>query len=248
MPDLSPEAEELVRAGRRAYRPEETDRERILQALRGRLGDAAVLGAGATLPPAAPAGANAIRSVLSHWKIIGLATLASGGLLVALLGHPTSSPPVPGVAIVPQVAGSAASDVPPATAPAATDVAAPVGEPASPQNEAKPARSAEARPAPPRHVRDGLSEEVAILARAETALHSARPDVALKALDEHERKFPNGVLAEERTAARIQALCSLGRTAEADAWLARLARMSPHSPNEERARQACREASPPSAP
>jgi hypothetical protein len=88
-------------------------------------------------------------------------------------------------------------------------------------------------------VRDGLSEEVAIMSRAESDLHGGRPESALKALGEHERKFGNGVLAEERTAARIQALCALGRTAEADAQLARLIRTAPNSPHTERARQAC---------
>ncbi len=77
------------------------------------------------------------------------------------------------------------------------------------------------------------------MSRAETDLHGGRPESALKALDEHERKFGNGVLAEERTAARIQALCALGRTAEADTQLARLIRTSPNSPHTQRALQAC---------
>ena len=77
------------------------------------------------------------------------------------------------------------------------------------------------------------------MSRAETDLHGGRPESALKALAEHERKFGNGVLAEERAAARIQALCALGRTAEADAQLARLTRSAPNSPHTERALQAC---------
>jgi hypothetical protein len=88
-------------------------------------------------------------------------------------------------------------------------------------------------------VRDALSEEVAILSRAETDLYGGRAESALKALDEHERRFGHGVLEEERTAARIQALCALGRTAEADTELARLARISPKSPHAEHSRQAC---------
>jgi hypothetical protein len=46
MSDLSPEAEDLVRAGKRAGRPSDADRERVLDALRARLGDAVVLGHG----------------------------------------------------------------------------------------------------------------------------------------------------------------------------------------------------------
>jgi hypothetical protein len=40
-------------------------------------------------------------------------------------------------------------------------------------------------------------------------------------------------------AARVQALCALGRVDEAKAQLARLERMSPHSLPAARARQAC---------
>jgi len=90
--------------------------------------------------------------------------------------------------------------------------------------------------------RDGLAEEVALLSRAETELHAGRPAKALVALAEHQRKFPRGALAEERTAARIQALCALGRNDEANAQLRQLLHISPNSPQEGRARQACRTA------
>jgi len=96
------------------------------------------------------------------------------------------------------------------------------------------ARGAPTRPA------SGLAEEVALLSRAETALHGGRFVKALGALDEYERKFPRGALAEERTAARIQALCALGRTEEANAQLRKLLHISPNSALEERSRQACR--------
>jgi len=83
---------------------------------------------------------------------------------------------------------------------------------------------------------DRLAEEVELLSRAETDLHAGRFAAALGVLDEHGRKFARGTLAPERRAARIQALCRLGRTAEADVELARL---SPGSLHEARAREAC---------
>jgi hypothetical protein len=49
---------------------------------------------------------------------------------------------------------------------------------------------------------DSLAEEVAILSHASAELHAGRPAAALKALDEHRRKFPRGALAQERTSAR----------------------------------------------
>jgi hypothetical protein len=77
---------------------------------------------------------------------------------------------------------------------------------------------------------------VALLARATSSLHAGRPADALKVLDEYQRRFPKGLLAEERRAARAQALCSLGRQSEAETELARLA---PQSLAAARARQAC---------
>jgi hypothetical protein len=77
-------------------------------------------------------------------------------------------------------------------------------------------------------VRDSLSEEVEILARAEVELRKGRPESALILLNEHEKKFKNGIMAEERTAARIQALCALGRVTEAKALLGKLSSQSLH--------------------
>jgi hypothetical protein len=76
-----------------------------------------------------------------------------------------------------------------------------------------------------------LSEEVAIISRAETALRGGKPAAAIEILNEHERKFSNGLLAEERIAAQAQALRALGRTAEADAQLTKLSPNSLHGRN-----------------
>jgi hypothetical protein len=99
-----------------------------------------------------------------------------------------------------------------------------------PPVEAPAATPSSRRPA------DRLAEEVAILSRAETELHAGRYAGALRVLEEHQRKFPRGTLSQERTAARIRALCGLGRTSEANAALARL---SPGSLHEGPAREAC---------
>jgi len=77
---------------------------------------------------------------------------------------------------------------------------------------------------------------VALLSRATSALRAGRAADALTLLNEHQHKFPKGVLSEERRAAKAQALCSLGRQTEGRAELARLA---PHSPAAIRAQQAC---------
>ena len=93
-----------------------------------------------------------------------------------------------------------------------------------------------APPASALHGQDGLAQEVALLTRATSDLRAGRAADALKALDEHQRKFPNGVLSVERRAARAQALCSLKRVSEGRAELTRLA---PQSPAAARAKQVC---------
>jgi hypothetical protein len=224
---LSPEAQELVSAVKQAYQPSDADRARVLDALRGRLGDAAVLGDGMVQ---AAMGVRRFWSAASALTVAGLVALGGGALWLALRAGPsTQAPP-----------RTESPTVTPVTLPSAMEATDSVPSESPPESVEPPVtQPSVARSNPSRRVRDGLSEEVAIMSRAETDLHGGRPESALKALAEHERKFGNGVLAEERTAARIQALCALGRTAEADAQLARLTRIAPNSPHTERARQAC---------
>jgi hypothetical protein len=225
---LGPEAQALVSTVKRAYQPSDADRARALESLRGRLGDAVVLGDGIVK---SPVGARSFWSPASGLTVAGLMVLGGTALWLALRSRPVSTEAPP----------PATSSVTPAALPSAAEAPVSVPSETPPERAEPPATQPSlARPAPSRRVRDGLSEEVAIMSRAETDLHGGRPESALKALDEHQRKFGNGVLAEERTAARIQALCALGRTTEAEAQLARLARISPNSPHTERARQACR--------
>jgi len=88
-------------------------------------------------------------------------------------------------------------------------------------------------------VDDPLAEETALVARAQSALASGRYDEALSALDDHQRRFPNGVLSQERNGARLLALCGSGRRAQAhDAVAAFLAR-EPSSPLASRLRSVC---------
>jgi hypothetical protein len=68
-----------------------------------------------------------------------------------------------------------------------------------------------------------LAAEAALLQRAQTALAAGDPEAALARLGEHTRGFKDGVLARERDALRVTALCAAGRTtegrAEAEAFL-----------------------------
>jgi hypothetical protein len=216
--DLKPEAQKLVEASRAAFRPTEADRERVFQALLPHVGGP--LGAEAA-STAAEGGLKATLLKVSA-AIVGLG-LAGGGLYLAQ--RPEQPPPAPIAA--PPVKAAAAPVAPAPEEPESVLPASPQGEPAAKKSPV-PSRSA-----------DSLAEEVAILSRASSELRAGRPAAALKALDEHQRSFPSGVLSQERTAARIQALCALGRTKEARSALERLARTAPNSPHEARARKAC---------
>lgn len=84
-------------------------------------------------------------------------------------------------------------------------------------------------------------EEVASFRRAQAALAEERGADALRALDDHGRRFPGGLFEEERQLSRAAALCLLGRAAEARAARDRFLRVHPGSHLTERARSICRE-------
>lgn len=124
----------------------------------------------------------------------------------------------------------------PIAAPSA--VLLPVAEPAVVTSvEAPPAVPSSAGPA--RRPADRLAEEVALLSQAAKDLRAGRAAEALRALNEHRRRFPAGALSLERRAARAEALCSLGRFAEADTELDALTQSSPSSPLTIRAKRRC---------
>ena len=244
MSDLSLDGKALVQAGRQADRPSPADRERVFLALQARLGDAAMLATGLAQAPqatgAATAAVSAARSKFIKWGWVGPTVLVAGGLwLGPRLRHggeqavpaPSASAPnvQPSAVSGANSAAEAVSSAPELVAPSPSALNAGTGS----------SRAGDAQKVAPRS-RDGLAEEVALLSRAETELHAGRPAKALLVLAEHQRKFPRGALAEERTAARIQALCALGRNDEANAQLTQLLHISPNSAHEERARQACR--------
>jgi hypothetical protein len=219
MADLTPEAQALVSAGRAALRPVEADRERVLQALLPKLGGA---GGATTMLARAPSAAKAML-MKSGAVLVGLGA-AGAGLFYAL------RPEAPSVSSPPAAQPAPLPPALPAPPSADTEGSTPV----APEAKAAEKRTSSAPRSP-----DSLAQEVAILSRAGAELHAGQPQAALAALSEHQRKFPNGVLSQERTAARVQALCALGRMKEARSELSRLTRVAPNSPLEARARKAC---------
>jgi RNA polymerase sigma-70 factor (ECF subfamily) len=84
-----------------------------------------------------------------------------------------------------------------------------------------------------------VSEEMRLLGAAQRELSARRGDEALRLLEEHARKFPEGALGEERLAVRVLALCDLGRVAEARQATRDFLSRFPVSPLVPRIRESC---------
>lgn len=230
MSTLGPDARALVQAGRNAARPTAADRERVLQAVQQRVAQGA-----AGTAAASPAVGKSLIWPWGSLAVVGLAVV--GGLvLFSAQGGVAPAPSAANVVAIAAPPVEAAVNSPNENSLNQAPVAPAELAPATPAVE--PAVASKARVARPT---DRLAEEVEILARAEAQLHAGRHAAALTVLDEHRRKFPKGALAQERVAARVQALCALGRVDEADRELGVLTRLSPSSPHEGRARAACAE-------
>lgn len=240
MEKLSPNAEALTRAGRAALKPTEADRKRVLLALGARLGDFGNAGEASHPGRDVPTPPRPGLPGLPGWPAISavVAGLALGGGLLFQLQRahatgPLAPPPALSVGLLPS------PNAPPAARLNDTSEGVTPGEVAPLPPDAAPPPSGAASAASSRSSReakDSLAQEVAILSRAESALHAGRFTAALAALAEHEQRFPRGTLTQERIAARVQALCGLGKVKASRVELARLA---PGSLLEGRAREAC---------
>jgi len=237
MSDLSPEAAALLRAGRNAFRPNAGDRERVLRSLSATFADRADLESARRWGRGRTSGVPGTASwrLWHGWVVGGLAIVAVGTGVVAMRqGSRTSMRPI-ATAPAPVEAGSVRQPLVSTSAPA--DGLGVIG-PQAPADHSPTSIRQAARTAT-RLSRDSLAEEVRLLSRAEQQMNEGLAEEALKTLADHERRFPAGALWEERMAARIQALCALGRTSEARSDLVRLGRAYPRSPQLARARRIC---------
>jgi hypothetical protein len=233
MTDLSLRLQNLVAAAKAESCPSETAQARVLEALDARLGTAALVG---NSPAAAIGGSTVPAAMLKAAAIsaVGVALLGGAAWLYTATHDKAQHPQLElqnSVATAMLSAPSAVVVAFSASSPAIESSAPPLREArlseAQPSARSGAAANVKGRPAEGR-APDRLAEEVALISRAQSELASSRLDNALSILDEHARKFPRGILTEERIAARIQALCALGRTAEANAQLNRLSRRSLH--------------------
>lgn len=181
-------------------------------------------GSGAPRPmPAAASGSGAVKLAAA-----GLLLAAAGALVFWLAGRSEpneESTPGPAIAAT-NPARAEPAVMPPAEptpeampepSPAALPSAGSAGE--EPEREVATQPAARARPshsARPLTEREPLDlpEEHRLLRSARTALPTT-PTRTLAKVREHARRFPSGVLAEEREMLRVSALAAIGRSADA---------------------------------
>ena len=94
------------------------------------------------------------------------------------------------------------------------------------ESEAKPEAVGSSRPA---FREDGYASELRLLEPARQAVSAGNLASALGSIAAHERRFPNGRLAEEREALRVKALRGLGRTDDARRAAAEFRQQFPRS-------------------
>lgn len=157
------------------------------------------------------------------WAAVGGALLV--GLVVArvAVGDVRADPPEPKRADV----VAKAREVPPSkpTGPAvehepeiATEPASPIPPPPTAIPRARP----QPKPIAPVPAEDALTAELALVSAAKQQLRGGQAEAALASLDDHAQRFAKGQLAGERDELRTEALCRLGRTADATALARRI--------------------------
>lgn len=259
---LGDDARRILDSAREAYAPRPSERARIKRAL------ALQIAAGASAAASAAAGSSLSALVASKAVVVGLVASAALGTTVAVdtwrahvkveasKSNVAAPPPKARVASHPRVAPapSTAASATLALAPAASASATLVLPPSASATLAVPpltsgtlarrpsagAQPTRAAPAPvnamPPH---SVEAEAQLLGDAQRALANGDASRALRVIEEHARAFPHGALGEERQAARVMALCALGRTAEAQREAHAFLTRTPNSPLAMRVQAAC---------
>jgi hypothetical protein len=227
--DGSPELRQLFRSAR-----EDVPSATKLEGLWARLEPLAGPTSGTSpVPPAAPtppvvtsassAGAGKLLAIV--------AAVGAAGVVAYFLSRPTpvapSEPQKPTPAVAPVLTAT--------PAPSTLQVPAPAVAPEStPSNTVAPA-PAEARgiqsPASSKGASNDASAEAALLERAREAI-SSDPKRALALTREHARRFPKGILTQEREVIAIDALNRLGKSSEADSRADQFKKTYPGSPHQ----------------
>jgi hypothetical protein len=220
LPPLDPTAGALLKRAARASASAPPDtRARVLarvEAVIGGPGGPAGGSPGVSSPPPR-------RDVSWMRRALPLAASFALGGAVGALGLRALTPPAAPVERIVYVDRPAPPmTVPPAAARDELNPAAPTNGSASPPGT-MPAPSTAAAP------RSDLAAERQLLDVARHALERQDGAAALTAVTDHERRFPSGILVQEREAMAVRALVIVGRTSEARSRATRFRARFPNS-------------------
>ena len=187
-----------------------------------RHGALAALGLVSTAMTVAKASAAATSWSVKAWFAAGVVVgAAATGVTVLTTQSDPAQPPTQSAVVAPVPTPPAREATPPS--PPAEPAVAP-SQPAAAPPEAAPAPKVSTKPRPSGTTQSKepsaastLSEEVAALDAAQTALQAGSPGRALRLLDAHAARFPRGRLGLEAEVVRIQALARAGNRAAAAA-------------------------------
>jgi len=268
MSELGPEARAILLAGKDGDDPSPADRARLRRAISAAIvagGAAGTIGEGAaeaaTSKLGEAASATKLASAAKTGAAISLGGIAWKGMLAVIVGGAVSAGALLGTtskhvetppAVTPIEAPARPGQLAPAPAPAnveppvvaVADEPEPAPAPALGNTKAvntparRPASPAATNEPPPAQA-DTIIAETKRLRQAHGAMQSGDPEQALRLLDESSADAEGQSLREERAAARVLALCKLGRVDEARAEAARFLAASPGSPLADRVRKAC---------
>ncbi len=235
----------LLGSARRGLTPTADDRARSAAALSAQL-------AAATIPKAIGAkGLSAALKGLAGGKLAGLASLAaiatvgavSVSVAVSVARAPTTQPTQPTetaqqtmttpAPVVAKTASNSEREPAPATAPEPLASGTPAPKVSIPSAVAPTTPPTAATPV-------NIAEETRLVRGAETALRQGNSAEALALLAEHARRFPQGVLAEEREGERAIATCTSASPEARTTAAARFRRAHPGSAMLPRVAAACR--------
>jgi hypothetical protein len=176
-------------------------------------------------------------------KVAGLAAFALGAAAIALgvgrtaiVGAPHPPPPSAREEPTPAPTASVTEAAPLAPPTAPPPPPPPSGPHARPGSGVPIARVPSTTPQPSGPSGGTLAEEIATIDRARRALYDHDVHEALRALDEHDRRFPRGPLGPEASVLRVEALLAAGDRPAAEALGARLLAESPSGPLADRVR------------
>jgi hypothetical protein len=103
----------------------------------------------------------------------------------------------------------------------------------NPQNQTAPTQSrTEFKP-------QAIDDELAWIGAAQEALQNHQPSLALRLVEQHSFRFPDGALTQERLVVHTLALCALERFTAARRMLEVLAQRAPDAPILARVRSNC---------